>query len=254
MRIESSIITSLSELRAIEQQRIADERAAIERTRAADIEARRAAEQAKLDAQERRVREEREAQVRIEIARAEAERDARVRVEAAEAAERNRLAAQLEERRLVEEMELRRAEVAKKRPTWMIGVTIIAALAAIGLTWFAIQRSQQMAAADEARERAIREKEAATVNLREAQQRLAALQADVDRIDADISRLTKQLTEAQNADDRKKAAVALAAADQAKRDAKRRIAEEEARKEWIKRHEKVDVSKCTGTALGCMKM
>ena len=41
--IESSIITSLSELRAIEQQRIADERAAVERKRAAEDEARRAA-------------------------------------------------------------------------------------------------------------------------------------------------------------------------------------------------------------------
>jgi hypothetical protein len=253
MRIESSIITSLSELRAIEQQRIADERAAIETTRLAEIEVRRAALQATVDAQERRLREEREAQMRIEIARAEAERDARLRVEATEAAERTRLAAQLEERRLSEEMDIKRAEVAKKRPTWMIAVTVVAALAAVGLTWFAIERSQQMAAAEEARHRAEHDKDIAKQKLREAQERLAALQGDVDRIDADISRLTKQLTDAQSADDRKKAAVALAAADQAKKDAKRRIAEEQARKDWIERHQVVDVSKCVNTAVGCLK-
>jgi septal ring factor EnvC (AmiA/AmiB activator) len=129
----------------------------------------------------------------------------------------------------------------------------VAALAAVGLTWFAIQRSQEMAAADEARGRAVHEREIAKQDLRAAQERLAALQADVDRIDADISRLTKQLTEAQSADDRKKAAVALQAADQAKRDAKRRIAEEEARKAKIERGKVIDVSKCTGTALGCLK-
>ena len=151
-------------------------------------------------------------------------------------------------------MDLRRAEVAKKRPTWMIAVTVVAALAAVGLTWFAIERSQQMAAADEARDRADREKELAKQQLREAQERLASLQGDVDRIDAEITRLTKQLTEAQSADDRKKAAIALAAADSAKRDAKRRIAEEEARQAKKDRNKVIDVSKCVNSALGCMKV
>src|SRR5690606_8448283 len=72
MRVESSIMTSLSELRAIEQQRIADERAARERQRLAEIEARRVAEQARIAAEQARLRAEREERLRIEEARIEA--------------------------------------------------------------------------------------------------------------------------------------------------------------------------------------
>lgn len=253
MRIESSIITSLSELRAIEQQRIADERAAIERTRAAEIEARRLAEQARSEAEQAKLHAEREERMRIEIARAEAEREARLRVEATEAAERARWAAQLEEQRLAQEMELRRAEVAKKRPRWMIAVTAIAALCAVGLTWFAIDRSQQMAVSDEARERATAEKEKAKADLREAQARLASIEREIDAFDAELRRLTKVVADAQNEADRKRAVLALKAADDAKKAAQKRLADEEARRWKKKRGEIIDVSECTGTALGCLE-
>ncbi len=251
MRIESSIITSLSELRAIEQQRIADERAAIEAKRAAEIEARRAVEQARLDAIAAREQAEREERIRIEIARAEAEREARMRLEAAEAAERNRLAAQLEERRLAEELELRRAEVAKKRPTWMIAVTAIAGLAAVGLSWLAIDRSNEMARAEEARIIATREKDKAREDLLETQKRLDGLRGDVDRIDGNIARLTTQLESAKTAAEQKRVAQELAAQAEAKRVARLRIAEEEARKAKIERNKKIDVTECAKTALGC---
>lgn len=252
MRIESSIITSLSELRAIEQQRIADERAAIERTRAAEIEARRLAEEARIAAEQAKLQAEREERMRIEIARAEAEREARMRVEATEAAERARWAAQLEEQRRAEEMELRRAEVAKKRPRWMIAVTAIAGLCAVGLMGFAIDRSQQMAASDEARERATAEKEKAKAELREAQARLASIEQEIDGFDTELRRLTKVVADAQNEADRKRAVLALQAANDAKKAAQKRLADEEARRWKKKRGEIVDVSKCTGTALGCL--
>jgi len=79
------------------------------------------------------VRAERDEVLRIETARENAEREARMRVESAEAMERNRVQAALEQQRLQQEMELRRAEVAKKRPTWMLAVTGVALVAAIGL-------------------------------------------------------------------------------------------------------------------------
>ncbi|HEY5927364.1 MAG TPA: hypothetical protein VIV11_37025, partial [Kofleriaceae bacterium] len=161
MRVESSIITSLSELRAIEQQRIADERAAIERERAAEIETKRAAEQAIRDAEERRLREEREAIMRIEQARLDAEREARMRVEAAEAAERARFTAALEQQRMQEEHELRRAEIAQKRPTWMLVVTGMALVATIGLGWYAIDRARERDKADRDKQVAIEQQNAA---------------------------------------------------------------------------------------------
>ena len=49
-----------------------------------------------------------------------------MRVESAEAAERARQQAALEQSRMQQEMDLRRAEVAKKRPTWMLVVTGLA--------------------------------------------------------------------------------------------------------------------------------
>src|SRR5260221_10946547 len=126
MRVESSIMTSLGELRDIHQQRIVDERAAFERERAAEVEAKRAAEQAKLDAELDRQRADREAALRIEQARADAEREARLAIEAAQAAERARMQIALEQQRHHDETELRRAEVAKQRPRRMIAVTVIA--------------------------------------------------------------------------------------------------------------------------------
>ena len=66
------------------------------------------------------MRAERDELRRIEDAKIAAEREAWLRVEAASAAERARHAIALEEHRIAQELELRRAEVAKTRPTWML--------------------------------------------------------------------------------------------------------------------------------------
>src|SRR5262249_42633942 len=142
-RFEPSVLASLHELKAIEEQRIADERAVVERARADELEARRAAEQARVDAEEARLRAERDERIRIEEARVAAEREARLRVEAHEASERARHQAELDHHRLEQEMELRRAEVAKKRPTWMLAVTGLAVCGGIALAVFAYERAQQ---------------------------------------------------------------------------------------------------------------
>jgi hypothetical protein len=253
MRIENSLITSLSELRAIEQQRVADEHAAVERDRLAKIEAARAEAQAKIDAEQARIRADREARMRIETARAEAEREARLRVEAAEAAERARLQAQLEERRMVEELAIKRAEVAKKRPTWMLVVTSIAAIAATGLLLFAIDRSRDMERAEEQQRLALIEKEKAKQELREYQERMNELRLEVEKFDDQVAGLQKQLEDAQTQADRKRVAQEIAAANEAKRELERKMAAERAARERAERIERVDVSKCTDTALGCLE-
>jgi hypothetical protein len=252
MRIESSIITSLSELRAIEQQPIADERAAIERERTAALDAARAAELARVESEQARVRAEREERMRIETARADAERDARLRVEAHEAGERARLAAQLEERRLAAEIDLRRAEVARKRPTWMLVVTGLAAAAAVGLALFAVDASRTTERAQERQQLAMVEKEKAKDALREAQTRMTALQADIDEFDVRLGKLQDQLVHAQTKADRDRVAGEIAAAAADKREKQRQLDIAKAKKDHDDRVAPIVVdSKCTGTVLGC---
>src|SRR5258706_11460446 len=155
IRNEGSLLASLSELRAIEQQRLADEQAARERTRTAEAAAKAAQDHARIEAAEAKLRAERDAQLQIEAARLAAEREARLHVESVEAAERALHQAELEHDRLRQEMELRRAEVARKRPTWMLAVTALAVCAGLGLGVFAYQRAQQAADANEAQQRAV---------------------------------------------------------------------------------------------------
>ncbi|NVB84291.1 MAG: hypothetical protein HOV81_38295 [Kofleriaceae bacterium] len=251
MRIESSIITSLSELRAIEQQRLVEERSAIERQRQAEADARQAQERARREAEEARVRAEREELMRLEIARAEAEREARLRVEAAEAAERARLQIALDQQRMTEEMELRRVEAAKKRPTWMVAVTAVACMAAVGLTWFAIDRSSRMADAERAKENALALAKQADEEKHEAAKKVGMLEQNLGELDAQVTKAQKALTDAQNDADRKRAAAELVVANQRKWEAKKAADAAKAALDKEIRNTPIDVSKCTGS-LGCM--
>jgi colicin import membrane protein len=249
-RIETSILASLSELKEIEKQRIADEKAAVERTRQAELEAKRAAEQAKVDTEEARIRAEREEIMKIQLAQVEYERQHRLRVEAAEAAERARLQAALDEQRLHAELELRREEVARKRPTWMLAVTAIAAIAAVCLTWFAIDSSRQTARAEAAARAADVQKQQARERADEAQAGLAKLKADMSELDGRIAAaelvLKGKLDEAE----------AKRVQDQLVKDKKAR--DQAAHEAWLieqanikaDRNHIIDVTKCTGASAG----
>lgn len=254
MRIETSIITSLSELREIEKQRIADEKAAVEREHNAAIEAKRAAERAKLDEDEARKRAEREEIIKIQLAQAEAERQVRLRVQAEEAAERTRLQAQLDEQRMREELELRRAEVAKKRPTWMIVVTALAFVAACALTWFAVERSRERDRAEAMREVAMQARRQAETEKADMAKKLDELKVAMDDQDKRLTKATNALIAAQNQADIDEARAEIVAANKAKAIAKQRASELEQERLRKERGQVIDVSKCTGTALGCMKM
>jgi hypothetical protein len=248
-RIENSIMTSLSELRDIEKQRIADEKSAAERARQAETDAKRAAEQAKLDAEEARKRAEREEIIKIQLAQAEYEKQARLRVEAAEAAERARLAAELDAARMAAEMELRREEVARKRPTWMVAVTGIAFVAALGLGAFAYKRAQDTAKAEEAARKAKVQRDIAIETAKEAQEGLDRLDRESAQRAARVAELQKEL---QGKIDKAKAAEI-----QAKLDAEAKADKEAQHQHWLLEQKKlhdervhpVDVTGCVGQAV-----
>jgi len=252
MRVESSIITSLSELRAIEQQRIADERAAVDRERAAQVEAKRAAEQAIRDAEEKKLREEREALMRIEQARVDAEREARMRVESAEAAERMRLQAALEQQRMAEENELRRAEIAKKRPTWMLAVTGLALVATLGFGYYAYERNEERQAAELAANHAENAKREAQQMAKEAREELDRLAKQMDEQDATLTNAQNALLVAQNQADRDKIAADIRKANERKAEIKKQQADAKAKADAAERAGGVDISGCLHGSIDCM--
>ena len=182
---ENSVLFSLRELRQIEENRVQEEEQAVRSAEQARVQAQQEAERRKREEEEARVRSERDAQLQIEQARENAEREARMRVESAEAAERQRQQAALEQQRLAQEMELRRAEVAKKRPTWMLAVTGLAVVGVVVAIILIVKAQSSESAAQEAKRKA---EAAAEVARKEADE----AKAEVDKLD----REGKQIAEA----------------------------------------------------------
>jgi hypothetical protein len=193
------VLTSLSELRAIEEERVADERAAVQAAHLARIAAREAEERAVADAAAAKIREMHEAALALEQAKVEAEREARLKIEATEAAERARQHAILAETRLAQEMELRRAEVAKKRPTWMVAVTAVAMLAAFVLIYVAIERTRTSEQAKERARIAVAQEREMRQQLDELTASLVSLEAELDTLSGRTSKAIKDLATADGA-------------------------------------------------------
>jgi hypothetical protein len=202
---ENSVLFSLRELRQIEESRVQEEEHAVRTAEQARIAAAQEAERKRREAEEAKIRAEREEVLRIEMAREGAEREARMRVESAEAMERQRSQAALEQQRLAHEMELRRAEVAKKRPTWMLVVTGGALVLTIGLVIFAVQRKHESDVAKAAAALAEQEKI-------EAQETLKHLTDDINEQDNRLKAAESAVTVAQTDADRKAAQANLVAA------------------------------------------
>jgi DNA repair exonuclease SbcCD ATPase subunit len=232
---ENSVLFSLRELRQIEENRVQEEEHAVRSAEEARRQAREAEERRKREEEEAKIRAERDHQRQIEEARVAAEREARMRVESAEAAERARQQAALEQQRLQQEMELRRAEVAKKRPTWMLAVTgfaIVGVIVAIIVGVRAYSQSQEDAQKREAAERASEEYgkqvKAAQALLEKAQRDLDDNAAKVDKAIADVgaaqdavalkaAQQRLQELQREQAEMRQRVAEAKAAADKAQR-------------------------------------
>jgi len=166
---------------------MADERAAVVRAEEIKVQARLDAERRVKEEAEAKLRAERDAQLAIERAKVDAEREARLRVEAAEAAEAARQRMMLETERQQQEMELRKAEVAKKRPTWMVAVTGLALAAAAVLVVLTVRA---VTASDESEEARI----AAENKARQAEIEAENSRIELDRIGKNLKELDGRIT------------------------------------------------------------
>lgn len=184
---ESSVLFSLRELQRIERSRVEEEAAADARRRAAAAsERRRAEEEARREEGERARRADALAAHEREMASMRL-REERIRIQEAEALARADLQAQLEAHRLEQEMEIRRVEASRKRPTWLVitvGFAVVAAGIAIAIM---VQKSNAEAVAQHARRdaEARQHQMAEEVNgfrkqLRELEQEQADLKAQQD--------------------------------------------------------------------------
>ncbi len=240
---ENSVLFSLRELRQIEESRVQEEENAVRSAEEARIRAKQEAERKAREEEEARIRAERDHQLSIEEARLNAEREARMRVESAEAAERQRHQAALEQQRLQQEMELRRAEVAKKRPTWMLVVTGLALVAAVGLIFFAIQKMNQSEQDTKAKQEAERIAEQAAKDAKEAQDKVARLSNDLIDLGHKVDQATDALAAAQNDADRQAARAKLDQLRKERAEMEQHIAEAKAAAAKAERAKGVHVSK-----------
>jgi hypothetical protein len=244
MRIEGSVMTSLAELRAIEEQRMLSERQSRIAEEEARVMAKAAAEQAIRDADAKRIADERAAALAIEETRFAAEREARMRVEAGEASERARYQASLDEARLAQEMEIALELARRTKPKWMIVVTIGAVLLAGALTWFAVDR---MRAASEADRVAVQARLDADQNRKDIDELNTQLVALNQQQAANTTRLNKAIEDVIKAEG-EAAAIAGRKRLQAEQAEQAAIAKRQAEiRDAIakkKRNEKVDMTKC----------
>ncbi|MBK9031650.1 MAG: hypothetical protein IPL61_10000 [Myxococcales bacterium] len=193
---ENSVLFSLRELRTIEESRVKEEESAA-------VEVEQARIRARLEA-ERRVKEEEDAKVRAaeEAARHEREmtemrlREEQMRIQETEARARAEHQAQLEASRLQHEMEIRRVEASKKRPTWLVitvGVAVVAAAIAIFVT---VQKINAKDKADQDRRAAQAEKEKAEEAKKAAEKAQRDLEVEVEGFRVTLAGLTKQMDDA----------------------------------------------------------
>lgn len=194
---ENSVLFSLRELRSIEETRVKEEE-----------DAEKAAEEARIRArmdEERRIREAEEAKQRSaeEAARREHEmreqrlREDALRVQETEARARAEHQAQLEAHRLQQEMEIRRQEVQKKWPVWLVVAVGIFAVVTIGAVIFMVQSSNKAEQAAVAKRRADDEAAEAKKKADAAQAEKEELKRTVDSLIAASEDLDRQMKESE---------------------------------------------------------
>src|SRR5258708_7106058 len=237
-RIEVSVVSSLAELRAIEHERIAEERAAVARVIEERVAAARAAEQRERDELAARERAERADQIRIAETHAAAERAAPERVLAVEGTERARQDAELARARLDGELDLRREAAARRRP--FVVVSAIALACAIALGVFAANRASDASAAErdasaarDIADRADKDRVTALAGLDRARGDLAAF-------DARIAAAEQRLPDKMSAAEMERRQRELDADRRAGAEAQRRADEAAARRRQIERNKPIN--------------
>lgn len=229
---QDSIIKSLSELREIERQRIADELSAIQRADAARLAAREAAERRAREEAEAREKAEREARLAAEHARLAAEQEERRRIDAAAAAELARQQVALEQARMEREVELRREELARTRPTWMKAVTGLSLVAAGAMLWAALSSRAVAEDASTQARTALLDRDRAREAAAEAREGLASVQREVEEHSRTIQTTLTELGRIKTQTERDALEARLRAEQQ-------RIRELEARREAILREQEL---------------
>ncbi len=247
-RFEGSLMTSLAELKSIEQQRIADERASVIRADEMRRHAAAEAERTAVEAAEREVREEREAILAIEQAKVAAERELRLRVEQAEQAERARQQIALDQERYQHEMELRKAEVAKKRPRWMMAVTGLALTLAAVLVVMTVNALAHSDDAEVAKTKSDAVAENARKEADKMRDELDRLEANLHDLDGKVDVAIKRVAAAQTAAEAKAAGDEVKRLAREKSEAKAAAAKLRADQELKKRLEGVR-NVCTGDSI-----
>lgn len=220
---ENSVLFSLRELRQIEENRVAEEEHAVRSAEEQRVRAAQEAERKRREAEEAKIQAERQALLQIEQARENAEREARMRVETAEATERQRQQAALEQQRLQQEMELRRAEVAKKRPTWMLAVTGIAIVGVVIAIVLAMKFLGESSADREARLAAEERSREAEKMAQAAEDKVVELQRDLGDLSARVDKAVDAVVAARSEAERVAAQDALNKARKAKFEMEQRI-------------------------------
>jgi DNA repair exonuclease SbcCD ATPase subunit len=124
-------------------------------------------------------------------------------------------------------MELRRAEVAKKRPTWMLAVTGLAVVGIVIAAVVGVRAYQQSQEDTQKREQAEREKDEYGKQVKEAQAQVEKAQKDLEENAAKVDKAISDVGAAQDA-------VALKAAQQRLQELQREQAEMRGRVEAAK--------------------
>jgi len=181
-----SLLESLSELKAIEDQRLADEYASVIRTRELAERRQRDAELAAVAAEQERIATANAAAEELARARADAEREVWQRVEAADAEERARTAAALEAQRLDFERELRRQLARQLRPRSLMVMTAVSLVVAAIAGGIAISKQGAITSANDATAAADRDIRTAAVLLAGTMQRF-------DRFELDLAAVAHKL-------------------------------------------------------------
>jgi hypothetical protein len=238
---ENSVLVSLRELRTIEDTRVRSEEEqrlqarADERRRIEEERRRVEAERERREHEERQRLEELERQRREEALRLqEAEQRARIQAQAA-----------LEQQRLAQEMELRRHEISKKRPTWLLAVVGVLVVLGGGLGVWGYQTYQ---AGQQARDHA----RLASQQLEEQRQQLLALAAEIETLNQQIGDAETRLAKATTADEKAAAQKRLdnLNAEAARKRNRKRAVEDAGKPNGDKRT--IEMSKaCRNLPLGC---
>lgn len=246
---DRSVLASLAELRMFEQQRVAEERAALRELEVARVaalahgEATRRAEQA---AQEHAHREH---VLAFETARTAAAREARIRSELAAMAERERLADERAAERAAREHELARETALRQRPTWMVTVTVLATIAAVAMVYVGLERRADIHAANARRVIAERETGTARVARAAAVAQLDQAAAQLGLLGSRVSAAEGRLAITQTAADRAAAQADLGRQRVALAAEQARLAKLAHDRELEDRRRGVDVTGCVGSSL-----